>query len=493
MRGSAVAVVLAAVFLGTSGAAAQTLELLRQPVNGAIGLPLGQGLGLVHSAEPLGLGRFRVLLLNRTFPIALPDLGSGSAYTGDYGLAYGIKNNIDASLLVPFYLDSVSGLSKYGTGDLLLGVKWSRPARATASYYTAVLFGLGLPLGYKGQHGLDQVGGIRPFSSSSLDLGMQMLADMHFRYASVYLNGGLFRSFNVDIRPQLIYGLGLEFGRRSKRGSLNIEYQNRLAFAQRARAVGVLKVGTRVSAYRGLEVELNREFGFYDYPTGSLFTFGVRLHGYLSPRRRLEPRYVLYQPPPKPKRAYAPTRVLRLAVLDFDGFEESNTGRRLVDKIRARLAPHDSIEVVDLRRYSDVPRSGPLSLQQALDLAGRLPVDVVVSGTVSDLSVKRFSGTVAPYLVELPQTDVEVALTYRVMWYADPGKTQMETFTETVTGTSQVRKRVRLLPADQHDITVHRTAQELVQAQEKALDSLAGKMLASMAARFTWIPPDLAP
>tara|TARA_B100000809_G_scaffold245527_1_gene272579 strand:+ start:411 stop:785 length:375 start_codon:yes stop_codon:yes gene_type:complete len=51
--------------------------------------------------------------------------------------------------------------------------------------------------------------------------------------------------------------------------------------------------------------------------------------------------------------------VLRIAVVDFAGFEEYHAGRRLVDKIRTRLEPHDSLEVVDLSRYSGIRKKGP--------------------------------------------------------------------------------------------------------------------------------------
>ena len=61
--------------------------------------------------------------------------------------------------------------------------------------------------------------------------------------------------------------------------------------------------------------------------------------------RRLEARNTLYQPPPKPKRVYEPSAVVRLAFVDFAGFEEFKAGKRLVEKIKTQLEPHDSLEV----------------------------------------------------------------------------------------------------------------------------------------------------
>jgi hypothetical protein len=68
----------------------------------------------------------------------------------------------------------------------------------------------------------------------------------------------------------------------------------------------------------------------------------------------------------------------------------------------------------------------------------------------------------------------------------------MEALTEQIVGQGQVRKRLRLLPADTRDITVGRTAAELARVHESALDDVVSNLLASMARTFSWIPPDFA-
>ena len=405
-------------------------------------------------------------------------------------MAYGFTPSIDVSLLVPFLMDSIEGLNKYGTGDPVLGLKWSRSPKQAASFYTAFQLQLGLPLGYKGEHGLDKVGGIRPYSTQSLDMGLLFLMDMHFRHASIYLNGGYLRPGNTIALPQLVYGVGLEIGRSNRWASFNVEYQTRVAFSEQSRAAGVLKVGTRVNIFRGVELELNRENGLLDHPIGSLFTVGLRLHGVLGPHRRLESRHVLYQPVAPPKRAYEPTQVLRIAIVDFAGFEEYQAGKRLVEKIKARLEPHDSLEVVDLRRYAGVPYGGFLKPRQAQELARKLGVDVVITGAVADFKINRFAGLQVPYVFYLPQAEVRLALDYRVMEFFDAEKTEMQAFAEMVGGVSRLRQRPRLLPADRHDITAVASARELHAVQDAALDDLVSNLLGSMAARFTWIPPD---
>lgn len=486
------------IFLAALAAAAFAAEpdiaLLRRPSNAALSLSLGQGLDLIHGAEPLGRDRFRLRLANRSHAVTVPDLGQGSSYTGLYGLAYGLRPDLDLSLLVPFFMDSAAGLAKYGTGDLILGAKWARPGQVPANTYTAVQLLMSLPLGFKGQTGLDQFqGGVRPFSSQSVDMGLQLAMDLHFRHASLSINGGFYRSGNPQVLPQLVYGAGVETSRRNRRFHLNAEYQSRVAFSRQTQASGVFKTGVRVDIFRGIELELNREFGLLDYPFKSGITFGLRLHGYLTGQRRLEPRHALYQPPPRPKRAYAPQRVMRLAVVDFGGFEEYQAGRRLVEKIKILLAPHDSLEVVDLARYADIPKKGALSAEQAVELARKLGVEVVVTGDVADYRIDRFAGLHVPYVFEAPQTQVEVKLRYRVLSFFSPDKTQMETFTQQVGGTGRLRRQVRLLPAQPRDVTVHTSARELEVVQEAALDDLAGKLLGAMAAQFPWVPPDFLP
>jgi hypothetical protein len=473
-------------------AAAQDLELLQRPTNSAITIPAGQGLDLIGSAEPLGKGRFRLRTLNRSHDVDVPELGNGSAYTGYYSLAYGFSPSIDLSLVVPFLMDSAGGFNKYGTGDPVFGIKWARPGTIPSDTYTALELLIGLPFGYKGEHALDQIGGIRQFSSSAMDMGFQALLDLHFRKVSIFANGGLFRPGNPEVVTQMVYGLGLEAFRGSRWVSANVEYEARIAFASQSRAANVLKFGLRLHAFRGLEIELGREIGFLDHPTRSLTTIGLRTHGYLTGRRRFEPRFSLYQPTPPPKRSYEPDQVLRIAVVDFAGYEQFAAGRRLVDKIRTRLEPHDSLEVVDLAAYTGVPMKGALTPREAIELARKIGVDVVVTGTVSNYHIDRFAGLRVPFVFELPETEVEVGLRYRVMWFASSDRTDMEAFTEQIVGKSSLRKRVRLLPADQRDITVSRTAAELARVHEAALDNVVTNLLASMARSFSWIPPDFA-
>jgi hypothetical protein len=471
---------------------AQDLELLRLPKNSAITIPAGQGLDLIGSAEPLGKGRFRMRSLNRSHSVVLPELGGGSAYTGYYSIAYGMTPSLDVSLVVPFLNDAAGGFNKYGSGDPVLGFKWSRPGTIPSNHYTALELLIGLPFGYKGEHALDQVGGIRQFSSSAMDFGFQGLMDVHFHKMSIYVNGGLFRPGNPDVVTQLVYGFGLESGRASRWVSFNGEYEARVAFGTQSRAANIFKFGVRLHVFRGVEIELARELGFLDHPSPALTTIGVRTHGFLSGQRRFEPRFTIYKPVPPPKRIYEPDQVLRIAVADFDGFEEYDAGRRLINKFRNRLAPHDSIEVVDLNRYTGIRKKGALTPAESIELARRIGVDVVVSGTVSQYKIDRFAGLRVPYVFELPETEVEVGLRYRVMWFSSAARTDMEALTDQIKGQGRVRKRLRLLPADQHDITVSRSAAELARVHDEALDDVVSNLLDSMARTFSWIPPDFA-
>ena len=473
-------------------ALAQDLSLLRRPTNGAISAPMGQGLDLVHSAEPLGKGRFRLRVMNRSNAITVPEFGEGSIYSGGYGIGYGIGDALELNFMVPFLLDSAGGLNKYGTGDPVLGFKLSRPGQLPSNFYTGYQLLFGLPLGYKGEHALDSIGGIRAFSSESFDVGFQGLMDIHFDQVSLYLNGGLYRSGNLDVLTQLVYGVGLEFARHNRWVSFNVEYQSRLAFTQQAWAAGILKFGTRINLSRGIELELNREFGLLDHPTGASFTFGLRMHGFMSGRRRLAWRQEAYEQVLPPKRLYQPSQVLRLAIVNFEGFEEYGAGQRIVDKIKTRLEPHDSLQVVDIMRYADVPNKGFLKPREALELAMKLGVDIVVTGAVSKFNVDRFAGLNVPYLVKLPEAQVEVGLRFRVLEF-DKTKTEMKAHNQEVRGMGKVRKGVRLLSGDRRDITSSASAVELDGVQEQALDDLVGNMLAAMAGQFSWVPTDFLP
>ena len=476
----------------SESAHAQDLTLLRTPVNATISPPMGQGLDLVHSAEPLGKGRFRLRMMNRSDTIEVPELGGGNIYTGNYGMAYGLGQAMELGLVIPFLLDSAGGFNKYGTGDPVLSLKMSRPGKLPSSFYMGYQVLFGLPLGYKGRHALDKIGGIRSFSSESLDIGLQLLADMHFSWASFMLNGGYFRSANTQVLTQLVYGMGIEIGKTNRRFSINGEYQSQVAFTERAQARALLKLGLRVNVFRGVQLEINRQVGLLDYPVDSSVTFGLRMHGFMTGNRRLESRYVVYQPAKPPRRMYKPSEVLRLAIVEFEGYEEYGAGTRLVEKIKTELEPHDSLEVVDLTRYADIPKEGFLKPRQALELAQKLGIDVVVTGLISTFEVNRFAGLQVPFVIDLPEAHVEVGLRYRVLVFDDT-KTQMQAFSNETEGISRFRKGMRLLPPTRRDVTAGASAGDLQRVQEEALTNLVGNMLASMASQFNWIPPDFIP
>jgi hypothetical protein len=127
-----------------------------------------------------------------------------------------------------------------------------------------------------------------------------------------------------------------------------------------------------------------------------------------------------------------------------------------------------------------------------LELAQKLGIDIIVTGVVSKYDVDRFAGLQVPYVVKLPEAHVQVDLRYRVLEF-DASKTQMQAFSQETSGSSRLRKGIRLLPADRRDITVGASAGELQVAQEAALDNLVGNVLAAMAAQFAWVPPDFLP
>ena len=200
----------------------------------------------------------------------------------------------------------------------------------------------------------------------------------------------------------------------------------------------------------------------------------------------------LYQPVPKPKRVYEPEQIRRIAILDFEGFEDYRAGERLTERMKTLLAPHDSLEVIDPKQFSGVRTHGMLSPPQAIELGRKLGVDVVISGAVSRYDTERFSGIKIPYILEIPETAVSLEMRYRVMWFTSPTKTEMEIFTQQVSAAGYTRKRMRLLSGDLPDITVRRSAEEIESVHEMALDNLVGNLLASMATQFSWIPPNFA-
>jgi len=78
------------------------------------------------------------------------------------------------------------------------------------------------------------------------------------------------------------------------------------------------------------------------------------------------------------------------------------------------------------------------------------------------------------------------------MWFSSAARTEMEALSQEIEGEGRLRKRVRLLPADRRDITVARSAAEIRQVHEGALDDLVSNLLDNMSQHFSWVPPQFA-
>ncbi|MEE3233057.1 MAG: hypothetical protein VX294_02740 [Candidatus Latescibacterota bacterium] len=469
----------------------QNWSVIRRPANSALIPPLGQGLDYVSSAEPLGKGRFRVRMHNRSDAVTVPDVGKGTIFSGHYGLAYGLGNALEVGLGLPFLMDSIDGLNRYGTGDPVISIKVSRPKRIPNGVYVGSKVLIGLPLGYTGEHALDQFNGTRSFSSGAFDIGVQLLGDLHFDYMSIYVNGGYYKSGNPDVLTLIGYGIGTEFWRSNRWLSMNIEYQSHVAFAARSEAQALFKAGLRFTPLPGVEVELSRQIGILDHPLPSSSSFGLRLHGIVPGGRRLISRQNDYSPGAKVNGNFEHVDFTRIAFVDFDGFEEFNAGARLVEKIRGSLEMFDNINMVDIKRYEDVPHKGYLSPQKALELARKLDVDIIVTGLVDHYEIKRFGGARIPFLFSLPETEIRMGMRFRVIEIDEAG---IETHSQThaVQGVRSEKLGMRFIPYESRNITKNATATQMNNLQDAVLDDLVGSMLAAMVEKSKWLSPELS-
>ena len=469
----------------------QKWSSIRRPVNSALVPPLGQGLDYVSSAEPLGRGRFRVRMHNRSNAVSVPEVGKGTIFSGNYGLAYGLGEALELGFSIPFLMDSIDGLNRYGTGDPVLSIKIARPKKIPSGVYFGSKLLVGLPLGYTGEHALDQFDGTRSFSTGAFDFGFQILGDLHFELMSVYLNGGFYKSGNPDVSTLIGYGIGTEFWRNSRWASVNVEYQSQVAFATTSEAQALFKAGLKLTPFRGIEFELSRQVGLLDHPLPTSNAFGLRLHGMIGGGRRLVSRQDVYAPSSGINDNFEYTDSTKVVFIDFDGYEEFSAGARLAEKVRDSLDLYKNITVIDIKKYEDVPQKGYLPPQKALELAKRLDADIVVTGRVDHYEIKRFGGRTIPFLIARPETEISMGMRFRVIEIDDAG---IETHFQThvVEEMQSAKLGLRFIPYENRNITRNATAMQMNDLQDAVLDELAGNMMATLVERSRLLTPELS-
>ena len=488
---SRIAVFSAFAVLITIPSFGQDWSLIRRPTNSVLIPPVGQGLDYVSSAEPLGKGRFRVRMHNRSDAVAVPDVGNGNIFSGHYSIAYGLGDAFEVGFGLPFLMDSIDGLNRYGTGDPVVSIKLSRPKKIPNGIYVGSKVLVGLPLGYTGEHALDQFNGTRSFSSGAFDVGFQLLGDLHFTFMSIFINGGYYNSGNRDISNLLGYGIGTEFWRTNRWFSANLEYQSQVAFASRSEAQALFKTGLRFTPLQGVEFELSRQIGLLDHPLPSSTSFGLRFHGAFTGGRRLVARQNDYSSEKEVMDNFDKVDFVRIAFLDFDGFEDFKAGVRLTEKVRNSLEAFDNIQMVDVKRYQDVPHKGYLSPQKAIDLAEKLDVDIIVTGIVDRHEIKRFGGKRIPFLIARPETEIKMAMRFRVIEIDEEG-IDTHAQSHSVEGVRSAKFGMRFLPYESRNITKNLTALEMNNLQDEVLDELVSSMLFTIVDKSKWLSTELS-
>ena len=440
-------------------------SVLAAQVAPAFPVPMAEGLFRIASAEPLGKGGYSLRYLNEAYKITVGKVGEGTSYTGHLGLGYGLTNSVDFVLSVPILLDVAGGLTKYGTGDIVTSLKLGFPGRFPSSFYFGFDLSAVHPYGYKGREALN----VRPFHREARELSLRALMDLNRETVGFHLNLGYLLSSGSKT-PGLMYGAGVEVG-KNQIFTMTAEYWNEpgAGVLRSKRAV----IGAHMNLW-WLRLEAGIEKGMTDDLPNVAGILGLRIHKSLGVKAR--------GPLGGRTRVAAPRgsgKPVRVAVVNFSGFEQDGAGEMVAEKIKTALTRFGNIRVVDVGTGAEF-----LDPDAALRLAQVSDADVVITGRILRREMTRESQPNVPLVVGFPQTLAQVEADIRVIERDEKG----ELLSTQIMGKSRQNRGVRLFPMPGDDRSSYLNVVEKERIWSEAVQQMVDGLFQQMAQTFKWLP-----
>ncbi|MDA0748569.1 MAG: hypothetical protein O2954_18775, partial [bacterium] len=170
---------------------------------------------------------------------------------------------------------------------------------------------------------------------------------------------------------------------------------------------------------------------------------------------------------------------IRVAVVNFSGFESQKAGEHLAELIKMNLNRFGHIRLVEVGTGAEY-----LDPDAAMRLAQMSNADVVITGRVLRYEINRTSRPNLPLVVGFPQTVATVEADVRVV---DP-RGQKEPLSLRILGTGRNARGVHLFPTSTDDRTSYLSVIERERIWDEAGQQVVGDLLTEMSQTFKWLP-----
>jgi len=429
-------------------------------------VPMAEGLFRVASAEPLGKGGFSIRYLSEAYQISVAKVGEGTSLTGHLGLGYGLTNSLDLSASLPVLVDIAGGLAKYGTGDITTSLKLGFPSRFPSWHYLGFEVLATHPYGYKGRQALN----VRPYSRGAREISTRALLDLNRDAIGFRVNAGYLASSTIRT-PGLTLGAGVEVG-RGQIFTMTAEYwkEPNTRGGQSQRAV----LGAHMNLWR-LRLEAGVEKGISKDLPGISGVAGLRFHRTLGGKAGRRTGGGVGRLPVAKDLSSA----VRVAVVNFSGFEHQKAGESVADRIKTALTRYGHLRLVDVGSGSQF-----LDPDTALRMAELSEADIVITGRVLRYEMERAARPNLPLVVGFPQTQAFLEADVRVV---DRRKSE-EVLATHLAGSGRQNRGVRLFPTSSDSRTDYLNVIERDRVWDEAIQQMVDGLLREMSASFDWFP-----
>ena len=172
------------------------------------------------------------------------------------------------------------------------------------------------------------------------------------------------------------------------------------------------------------------------------------------------------------------TRV-RVAVVNFSGFEDQGSGVLMADKIKTVMTQFGHVRVIEVGEGTEF-----MDPDAATRLAQVSGADAVITGRILRHDVGRMSRPNLPLVVGFPQTIATLEADVRVIDSREDGKV----LSARIIGNGRQNRGVKLFPTVGDDRSSYLSVVEKERIWDQAATQAVAQLFGEMAGTYDWVP-----
>lgn len=416
----------------------------------------GESIHRLSAIEPLGPGGFQYGAKVQFQRFEVDTLN----FDLRMSISYGLYNNLDLTLFLPYYRMTRGNFNKYGQGDGIASFKYSKPKFIIAPLTLGIEGSLLVPTGFKRE--------FIEFPSFTIDqigYGSRFILQLDSRKVALLGNLGIFATERKDF-IETFAGAGVK---------VNLLSRLLMASCEFTRTYNRESHASFSNTYVGLEshlpyIGLGLTAGA-DYDPRYEESVALALGATITSRKVL----------PGVSRGILETRkrYKKVMVFDFLNEDQDFTRGEVKERFKRTVGSLEGVTIVEppLNIAYDIAAQ---DREGALQAAGAAGADLLVFCRYQSTGYERSRGIHIPYLIGFPRTAAEISVD---LWVVDT-KSKEQIYSKRINVRASKLRGVALFPSSRDDLDFFLDASQQETLRRKAIDRFVKNLAVVFSDKF---------